>query len=138
MAEGVVVAEQPKKVMERAEVEILSQPGVSIQPTASSARERGMEVQQPGSPSVLMPTSRVVKPSPTVRVLSGKAPVPEASLVQVSSLSSEEHSDYLGNEVDFSDEPAFHDTSKFSYISEEEMQVDVPTMVPPSGEITAT
>jgi len=102
--------------MERAKVEILSQPGVSIQPVASSARERGMEVQQPGSPSVLMPTSRVVEPSPTIGVFSGKAPVSEASFVQVSSSSSEKHSDYSGDEVDFGDEPALPDTSKFSHI----------------------
>jgi len=56
----------------------------------------------------------------------------------VSSSSSEEHSDYSGDEVDFGDEPAFPDTSKFSQIFEEKMQVDVPTMVPPSREITAT
>jgi len=80
-----------------------------------------MEVQQSGSPSVLMPTFRVVKPSPTIGVLSGKAPVHEASLVHVSSSSSEEHSDYSGDEVDFGDEPAFPDTSKFLHISEEEM-----------------
>ena len=54
------------------------------------------------------------------------------------SSSSEEHSDYSGDEVDFDDEPALADTSKFSHISEEEMQVDVPVMVPPSGEIAIT
>ena len=106
---------------ERAEVEVPSQPGVSIQLAASSAQERGMEVQQLGSPSILMPTFRVVKPSPTIGVLSGKALVHEASLVHVSSSSSEEHSDYSGDEVNFGDEPAFPDTSKFSYMSEEEM-----------------
>jgi len=75
---------------------------------------------------------------PTTGVLSGKASVPEASLVQVSSSLSEEYSDYSGDEVDFGNEPAFPDTSKFLHISEEEMQVDVPTMIPPSREITVT
>ena len=56
----------------------------------------------------------------------------------MSSSSSEEHSDYSGDKVDFDDEPTLLDASKFSHISEEEMQVDVPAMVPPSGEITAT
>jgi len=83
VAEGVVVAEQPEEVTERAEVEVLYQLGVSIQPAASSAQERGMEVQQSGSPSILMPTSRLVEPSPTTGVLSGKAPIPEASLCNV-------------------------------------------------------
>ena len=77
-----------------------------------------------------------MEPSPTTRVLSGKSLVTKASLVQVSSSSSEEHSDYSGDEVDFGDEPALPDTSKFLYISEEEMQVDVPEIVLPSGEIT--
>jgi len=63
VAEGAEVAEQPKEVTERAEVEILSQPGVSNRPAASSAKERGMEAQQPGFPSVLMPTSWVVSPA---------------------------------------------------------------------------
>jgi len=81
VAEGVAVAEQPEKVMERAEVEILSQQGVSIRPAASLARERGMEVQKRGSPSILMSTTRVEEPSPTTRVFSGKAPITEASLV---------------------------------------------------------
>ena len=79
-----------------------------------------------------------MKPSPTTRVLSSKTPITEASLVQVSSSSSEEHNDYSGDEVDFGDEPALPDTSKFSHISEEEMQLDVPVMVPPSGEVTTT
>jgi len=59
-------------------------------------------------------------------------------LVQVSSSSSEEHSDYSGDKVDFGDQPALPDTSKFSYISEEGMQVYVPATVPPSGEVTTT
>ena len=59
-------------------------------------------------------------------------------MVQVSSSSSEEHGDYSGDEVDFGDEPVLSDASKFSHISEEEMQVDVLTMVPPSGEVTTT
>ena len=97
-----------------------------------------MEVQQSESPCILMPTSQVVEPSPTTRVFNGKAPVTEAFLVQVSSSSSEEHSDYSGDEVDFGDKPALPDTSKFTHISEEEMQVDIPAMVPPSGEVTTT
>jgi len=56
----------------------------------------------------------------------------------VLSSSSEEHSDYLGDEVDFRDGPALPDSSKFTHISEEEMQVNVPVMVPSSGEVTAT
>ena len=84
-----------------------------------------------------MPTFRVVEPSPTTRVFSGKTLVTEASLVHVSSSSSEEHNDYSGDEVDFGDESTLPDTSKFSHISEEEMHVYVPAMVPPSEEITA-
>ena len=56
----------------------------------------------------------------------------------MSSSSSEDHEYYSGEEVDFGDEPTLPDTSKFSHISEEEMQVYVPVMVPPSGEITTT
>ena len=56
----------------------------------------------------------------------------------MSSSSFEEHGDYSGNEVDFGDEHALPDASKFSHIFEEKMQVDVPAMVPPSGEVTTT
>ena len=97
-----------------------------------------MEVHQPGSPSVLMPAFRVMEPSPTTGVLSGKAPITETSSVQMSSSSSEEHGYYSGEEVDFSDEPTLPNTSKFSHISEEEMQVYVPALVRPSGEVATT
>ena len=73
-------------MVEGLEVEI---PGVSSRPGTSSTHERRAEVQQPGSPSVLMPTSRVVEPSPTTRVLSRKAPITETSWVRLSSSSSE-------------------------------------------------
>ena len=50
-------------------------------PATSSTQEKEVEVQQPGSPNVLMPTSRVVEPSPTAGVLSGKAPITETPWV---------------------------------------------------------
>ena len=81
-----------------------------------------MEVQQPGSPSVLMRTLRVVDPSHTTGVLSGKVSITETSFVELSSSSSEEHGYYSGEEVDFGDEPALPDTSKFSHISKEEIR----------------
>ena len=56
----------------------------------------------------------------------------------MSSSSSEEHFDLSGDEFNFGDEPALLDTNKFTHIFEEEMQVDVPTLVPPSGEVAAT
>ena len=105
--------------MERDDVEI---PGVSTQPGPSSTHERRVEVQQPGSPSVLMPSSRVVEPSPTTGVLSGKVPISETSWVRLSSLSSEEHEYYSGKEVNFGDDFTLPDTSKFSHISEEEFR----------------
>jgi len=82
-----------------------------------------------------MPTSRVVEPRPTNGVLSDKAPINETSWAQLSSSSSEKHEYYSGEEVNFGDEPALLDTSKFSHISKEEMQVYVPAMVLLSGEI---
>ena len=82
-----------------------------------------------------MPTSRVVEPSPTTKILSGRAPITETSWVQLSSSSSEEHEYYSGEEVDFGDELTLPDTSKFSHVSDEEMQVYVPVMVPPTEEI---
>ena len=48
----------------------------------------GVEMQQ-GSPSVMIPTLKVVESSPTTRPISGKALIVEASLVQVSSPSFE-------------------------------------------------
>ena len=53
----------------------------------------------------------------------------------MSSSSSEEHEYYSGEKADIGDEPALPDTSKFSHISEEELQVYVPAIVPPTGEI---
>ena len=54
----------------------------------------------------------------------------------MSSSSSEEHGDYSGDEIDFGDEPSLPDASKFSYISKEKMQVDVPAKFSSSGEVT--
>jgi len=74
MAEEV---ERPEvDLVERDDIEIL---GVSTQSGPSSAHERRVEVQQPGAPSVLMPSSWVVKPSPTTGVLSGKTQITETS-----------------------------------------------------------
>jgi len=85
-----------------------------------------------------MPASQFIKPSPTTRVLSGKASIAETSCVELSSSSSEEHGYCSGEEVNFGDEPALPDTSKFSHISEEEIQGHVPAMVSPIAEIVAT
>jgi len=110
---------------------------VSTQPGPSSAHGRRVEVQQPVSPSVLMPTSWVIEPSPTTRVLSDKASITETSCVELSSSSSEEHGYYSSEKVDFGDEPALPDTSKFSHISKEEIQGYVPVMVSPIARIAA-
>ena len=126
--------------VERLEVDLVGRDdmgilGVSTQPGPSSAHGRKVEVQQPGSPSVLIPTSRVVDPSPTTGVLSGKVSIAETSCVELSSLSFEEHGYYSGEEVNFGDEPVLLDTSKFSHISEEEIQGYVPMMVSPIARI---
>ena len=118
-----IMAEEVK----RPEVDLVGRDGVEIsgvstQPGPFSAHGRRVEVQQPGSPSVLMPTSRVVDPNTTTGVLSGKVSIAETSCVELSSSSSEEHGYYSGEEVYFGDEPALPDTSKFSHISEEEIQ----------------
>ena len=121
LANEPVMAEEVERpevdLVRRDDVEIQ---GVSTQPRPSSAYGRRVEVQQPRSPSVLMPTSRVIDPSPTTGVLSSKVSIAETSCVELSSLSSEEHGYYSGEEVDFGDEPALPDTSKFSHISKEE------------------
>ena len=128
---------------ERLEVDLVGKddieiPGVSTQPGSSSVQERRDEVQQPGSPNVLIPSSRVVDPSPTTRVLGGKVSIAETSCVELSSSSSEEHGYYSGDEVNFGDEPALPDTSKFSHISEEEIQGCDPVTVSPIATIAAT
>ena len=124
---------------ERSEVDLVGRddveiPGVSTQPGSSLVQERRDEVQQPGSPTVLMPSSRVVDPSPTTGVLGGKVSIAETSCVELSSSSSGEHEYYSGDEVDFGDEPALPDPSKFSHISEEEIQ---PVTVSPIATIAA-
>ena len=78
-------AERPKvDLVGRDDVEI---PGISSQPGSSSVQEKRDEVQQPGSPNVLIPSSRVVDPSPTTGVLGGKVSIAEASCVELSSSS---------------------------------------------------
>ena len=74
MDEPVMAEEVEVDLVERDDAEI---PGVSTQPRPSSAHERRVKVQQPGSPSVLMPTPWVVEPSPTTEILSGKALITE-------------------------------------------------------------
>jgi len=118
----------------RDDVEIL---GVSTQLGSSSVQERRDEEQQPGSSTVLMPSSRVVDPSPTTGVLGGKFSIAGASCVELSSSSFREHEYYSGDEVDFGDEPALSDPSKFSHISEEEIQVCDPVTVSPIATIAA-
>ena len=85
-----------------------------------------------------MPTSRIIDPSPTTGVLSGKVSIAETSCVELSSSLSEEHGHYSGEEVDFGDEPVLPDTSKFSHISEEEIQGYGPVTASSIAMITAT
>ena len=117
VAKGAIVAEQAAaELTERTEVEVPTQSRVSTQLKVPLAQEERVKVQQPGSPNVLMPTSQIAEPIPTIALLSGKAPVTKVSLVQVSSSSSEKHVDYSGDEVDFGDEPALLDTSDRTHI----------------------
>jgi len=76
-----VMAEDVKRpevdLVGRDDVEI---PGVSTQPGPSSVHKRRVEVQQPGSPSVLMTTSQIIDPTLllgflAVRFLSLRPPV---------------------------------------------------------------
>ena len=85
-----------------------------------------------------MPTSRIIDPSPTTGVLSGKASIAKTSRVELSSSSSEEHGYYSGEEIDFGDEPALPDTSKFSHITEEEIHGYNPVTALPIALIAAT
>jgi len=55
----------------------------------------------------------------------------------LSSSSSEEHGYYSSEEIDFGDEPALPDISKFSHISEEEIQGYDPVIASPIARITA-
>ena len=100
-------------------------------------RERRDEAQQPGSPVVLMPSSRVVDPSPTTGVFTGKAPIAEASHVELSSSSSGEDRYDSGDEVDFGDEPVLPDPSKFSHISEEEIYGRDPVTASPPAAVAS-
>ena len=112
-------------------------PGILVQPESSSAHERRDETQQPGSPSVFISNPRAVDPSPTTGVIGGKAPVTEDSRVELSSSSSEEKSDFE-DEVDYGDEPAPPDPSKFFHTSEEEMRGGEPSTASQLAIIPAT
>ena len=65
----------------------------------------------------MMPALKVVESSLTIGPISGKASVAKASLVQVSSSSSESNDHHIGHES------APHDASKSLHVAEEEMQV---------------
>ena len=58
-------------------------------PLASLTTSGERDETQPGSPSIIMSTLKVVKSSPTTGPSGGKAPVVEVSLVQVLPSSSE-------------------------------------------------
>ena len=109
-------------------------PGVSAQPGSSSAHERRDEVQQSGSPSVFISSPQTVNPSPTTGVIGGKGPATEASRVELLSSSSVEESDFQ-DDVDYGDEPAPPDLSKFSHISEEEIPVSYTHLTLPTKRI---
>jgi len=100
--------------------------------------ERRVEVQQPGSPSVLMPTLRVIEPSPTTGVLSGKASIGETSYVELLSLSYKEHGYYSSEEVDFGDELLFLTQANSRISQRKKYRGYVPAMVSPIAEIVAT
>ena len=72
---------------------------------------------RPGSPSIIMSALKVAKSSPTTGPISGKAPVAVASLVQVSSSSSE------GYDHDIGSESAPHNAGKSLHVVEEEMKL---------------
>ena len=94
---------------------------------------------QPGSPNIIMPTPKAPECSMTTGLVGDKAPTTRASLIQVSSSSSEEGVDYSGEDHDFSNEQAPHpDTSKFSHMTEEETQVAASRMELPLGYTTTT
>jgi len=79
-----------------------------------------------------MPALKIPESSPTTGPIGGKAPITEAPLVQVLSSSSE------GDDHNIGSEPAYHDASKFSHMTEEEMQVAAPETELPSREAATT
>jgi len=119
-----VVVEQAEEVTERAEVEVPSQLGVSIQLIASLAQERGMELQQSGSPSVLMLASQIMELSPATRFSVTKPQSLRPPWFRC-------HLRCLKNIANIWETKL----TKFSYISEREMQVDVPAKVLSSGDV---
>ena len=110
--------------------------GISVQPEPSSAHDGRDEAQQPGSPSIFISSLRAVDPSPTTGVIGGKAPVAELPHVALSSSSSSGASAFE-DELDYGDEPALPDQSKFFHISEEEIYEGEPSTVSPLAIIPA-
>jgi len=80
----------------------------------------------------MMLALRRPEPNPTTRPIGEKTPIAEVPLVQVSTSSSE------GEDHDIGSESTPHDASKFSHVTEEEMQVAVPEIEPPSMEIATS
>ena len=84
-----------------------------------------------------MPATQIIEPNPTTGVFSSKVSIAETSCVALSSSSSEEHGYYSGEEVNFGNEPALPDTSRFSHITEEEIQGYDPMIASPIAMIAA-
>ena len=75
---------------------------------------------------------KIPESSLTIGPIGRKAPIAEAPLVEVLSLLPE------GDDHDIGSEPAFHDVSKFSHKTEEEMQVAAPETELSSRETATT
>jgi len=109
-------------------IEVTEGPQLEVPLTPLITSGEGSETQL-GFPSVMMPTLKVIKSSPNTGPIGGKAPIVEASLVQVSSSSSE------GDDHDIGPEFASHDASESVHVVEEEMQATSPEAELPSKEI---
>ena len=77
----------------------------------------------PGSLVEMMPSAGVPEQSPTTGFV--RAPVVRVLPTPISSLSSSEKLDYSGDDIEWDNACPVPDTSKFSYLTEEEVQVAV-------------
>ena len=137
-AEESMTAEEPRATEKTERVKIDDPPQLKVASASLMILGERVEMQS-GSPNIMMPTPRAPECSPTTGLVGGKALTTGASLIQVSSSSSEEHVDYSRDDRDFGNEPAPRpDISKFSHMTEEEMQVAASRMELPLGGTTTT
>ena len=129
---GTVTVPQPETT--------LAQPKAAPSTSSVGQKERAKPKDvQPVSQSIMVPSIGFPEQCPTIRLVGTKPPFIKIPPSSVSSPPSNEEVDYSGDDFNFGDKPPPPDTSKFSHLTIEEIEVTslTETVLPPA-EIAST